>query len=52
MVMVWIHVPEEGGYAVHIIDNYVNLAVVDDIAECRAAADTHMSQAGSFDGRH
>ena len=43
MVMVRIHVSEEGGYAVHIIDNYVNLAVVEDIAECRAAADTHMS---------
>ena len=51
MVRFFRHVAEEGWRAVHVVDDDVDAAVVEEVAEGHAAGDGEFGEAAAFDGR-
>ena len=52
MVVVRIHVAKQHRNAIHIVDDHVDLAVVEDVAKCGAAANADDCKPGSLDRRN
>ena len=50
MVLVGVDVAEQDGIAVEDVDDDVELAVVEEIADCEASADDYFCKASAFDG--
>src|SRR5271170_4431576 len=52
VVMIGIHVAKKYRCVIDIVDDHVDLAVVEQIAESGSAADRHDGEAGAFDSGH